>query len=98
MRLLFDFNDIPQIEEFTEFDAVPTWMQNSTGKESNADGLFLSATRAGQDPSGDYIGEWKLDGTPETYQAALQNYMEIVNQLLTAGYIKASDFKNFEWY
>lgn len=46
----------------------------------------------------DYVGYYLLDGKKETYDAAVKNFEDICEQLLTKGWVKADQFKNFVWY
>lgn len=47
---------------------------------------------------GYWIGSYNLDGTIKTYQEAVKNFEEVCEKLLTKGYCRMSDFKNFKWY
>lgn len=96
MRIIFDFNEMPQVEELTYIAATPGWRK---GHDANKqpDDLTLFVMRAGEE-QGEYIGEWDLDGTPEAWKEVKQNYMEIAEKALTKGYIRASDFKRFKWW
>lgn len=97
MRIMFDNNPIPEIEEITLFSAVPCWKPGSDTTKDAPSMFSLFAVRAGEE-RGDYIGEWIIDGTPEAYQAARNNYTGIIKQLHIFGYIAQSDFINFKWY
>ena len=96
MRIIYDFNEFPEVEEITTLSGTPGWKPGSDTNK-NPDALTLFVVRAGEE-RGDCVGEWILDGTPEAYQAAKQNYMEIVEKVLVNGFVRASDFNSFEWW
>lgn len=43
------------------------------------------------------IGEYKMDGTMDTYLKAKANFEMICEKLLTQGWCRDTDFENFEW-
>ena len=44
------------------------------------------------------FGYYKLDGTEETYLAAVKNYNSIIDKLLEKDYFEVEDLENFEMY
>lgn len=104
MRIMFFENDV---EEFMEINASPCWNPKEGETEDNPGHFFVTLCRYGwwecKDPDDkqtifEVNGEYILDGTVETYQAAVANYKKITKQLLTKGYCKADDFENFDWF
>ena len=94
MRIMFSKNSV---DEFVSIDAVPCW---EPGKgEHNPDMYSVSIGRIAPDKIDfDYVGEYKLDGEKKTFDAAVKNFEEICEQLLTKGWVRADQFENFEWY
>ena len=43
-------------------------------------------------------GEYIMDGTPETYSAALTNWNAVQKKLLEKGFCRIDDFKGVEWF
>ena len=100
MRLMFDeFN----VVEIIEAEIVPCWNGGNGSAHRNPDFLFVTLYQTGWDLKREdrefyeFTGQYRLDGTKETYQEALANWKEISEKLLVHGYCKATDFKNFEW-
>ena len=94
MRIMFGKD---RVEEFVSIDATPCW---GPGKnEHNPDMYSISIGTIMPDKIDfDYVGSYKLDGTKETYNAAVKNFESICEQLFTQGWVKADQFENFEWY
>lgn len=88
MRIMYDSCNVM---EFNSIDGVKSW---SAGKNSTKD-LPTKYTLQMDD---EYVGEYKLDGNEETFNAAVKNLEKICEQLLVKGYCKADDFENFEWF
>ena len=95
MRLMLDEFDVIEI---IEAEIVPCWNGGD-----NPDFLFVTLYSTGWDAKREdrefyeITGQYRLDGTKETYQKALANWKEISEKLLVHGYCKETDFKNFEW-
>ena len=87
------------VEEFVSIEATPCW---DRGKNVNKDIPDMYSVSLGMfaptEINFDYIGEYKLDGKKETYDAAVKNFEKICEQLLTQGWVKENQFENFEWY
>lgn len=100
MRFLLDHDEnilgLYDVITISEMYAVPTW-----ASESNAgdipNGIFVYFSNNNSDVADELEGEYNLDGTEETYQAAIANYNKICEQLLVSGYARMSDFENFIW-
>lgn len=93
MRIMFDKN---YVKEFHTIDSTPAWKTGESTKDNPSSysvGWFDFLI-----DEYDYIGEYMLDGTIETYQKAVHNFESICEKLLTKGYCRADDFENFEWY
>lgn len=92
MRIMLDSTSIIEI---TSISAVPCWdpAQNCT-----RDIPELYSISVVEDGEGNYLGTYNLDGTTKTYHAAVQNFEEVCEKLLTKGYCRLSDFNNFELY
>lgn len=108
MRILMDFemnNDaetfngirVLDIEEYEATRLTPIW---ESGSDSNdiPDDLCIELYHIGN-PTQEFAttGYYNLDGTKEVFEKALNNYNKVVNQLLTKGYAKISDFENVSW-
>lgn len=96
MRIMFGKDSV---EEFVSIDATPSWKFGKDVDKYDPDMYSVSMkifTKDGIDF--DYLGEYKLDGKKKTYEAAVKNFEEICEQLLTKGWVKADQFENFEWY
>lgn len=94
MRIMFNKNNV---EEFVSINAVPCW--GSGGDEHNPDMYSVSMGMIGPDKIDfGYVGEYKLDGKKKTFDAAVKNFEEICEQLLTKGWVRADQFENFGWY
>lgn len=95
MRIMFG-ND--SVNEFFSISATPCWRLPETTEdnpEMYAVYYFFPTCNGFE---GEYLGEYKLDGTKETYRAAVKNFHEIVKQLTVDGYVLDTQFKNFEFY
>ena len=107
MRILMDFEMNKDVETFNgirvldieEFEATrltPIW----DGSDSNdiPDDLYIDLYPI-SNPTQKFAikGYYNLDGTKEVFEKALNNYNKVVNQLLTKGYAKISDFENVSW-
>lgn len=92
MRIMLDSTSIIEV---TDISAVPCWNSDRGSTEENPE---LYSIHVLQNDLGHYFGGYNLDGTIETYHAAVKNFEEICENLLTKGYCRLSDFKNFELY
>lgn len=92
MRIMYSST---AIDEITHISAVPCWSesQGTTKECPEMYSIFVV-----EDGDSNYLGEYILDGTTETYHAAVKNFEEICENLLTKGYCRISDFKNFKLY
>lgn len=92
------FDDL-SVDEFVSINAVPAW---GSGKDVEKDDPDMYSVNMGRITPRSiefiYVGEYKLDGTKKTYEAACDNFKEICDHLLLNGWIKDEQFKNFEWY
>ena len=96
MRIIWDDD---YVEEFFSLNATKGWENSHDYKKDIPDVYSVSMDTAA--PNGfnfDYIGSYNLDGTKETYEAAVKNFKAIVHDAATNGYIYASQFENFEFY
>ena len=87
--------DEETVEEFYSINASAAWNpeEGTTPENPSCYSVFMC------DPDiKEYRGCYNLDGTIETYQAAVKNFKKICKQLLVKGYCMADDFENFEWY
>lgn len=92
MRIMFNGTDI---EEIVSIELIPAWKM---GKSTQDIPDYLGVTIISADsPDTEITGRYILDGTDETYQAAMDNYSSIAEQLLVKGYCRDSEFENFEW-
>lgn len=90
MRIMLDSTSVIEI---TSISAMPAWDGTHEISEDNPDMYSIAAVEGGE---GIFLGNYKLDGSIETYRAAVKNFEEICENLLTKGYCRISDFKNFE--
>ena len=108
MRILLDFEmnresetyngiRIADIEEIVFVNLTPVWHPNSN-IDNLPDELCVELYTA-SNPSQEFAiqGWYFLDGSDVIFNAALENYNKVVNQLLLTGYAKISDFKNINW-
>lgn len=94
MRIMYTKSEV---YEFVSIDAVPCWGPGRD--EDNPDMYSVLMGRIAPDKIDfDYVGEYKLDGEKKTFDAAVKNFEEICEQLLTKGWVRADQFENFEWY
>lgn len=96
MRIMFRKDNV---EEFVSINAVPCW---AYGKDVEKYGPDMYSVSMGittpNEIKYDYVGEYALDGKKETYDAAVNNFEKICEQLLINGWVKAEEFENFVWY
>lgn len=92
MRIMLDTTSIIEV---TNISASPCWNPSKGTTEENPEMYSVYVVCDGE---GNYFGEYNLDGTTETYHAAVKNFEKICENLLTKGYCRISDFKNFELY
>lgn len=96
MRMVFN-ND--SIEEIVYMSATPCWNETNGSTEDNPEMYSVEYMMVCPDECAmETLGEYKLDGTKKTYQAAVENFERIIKQLAIAGYVFDSDFENFEFY
>lgn len=95
MRIMYDKQNV---EEFYSIDITPIWGSNNGGAYCPDKYIVFIGGAINTDIGDDYIGEYKLDGKNETYDAAKKNFEEICEQLLTKGWVRKEQFENFEWY
>ena len=98
MRMLNDLNDVLSAEEVIYLDASYC-IDRSDGisSETNPTYFGVEVTYANQEES-DGLGEYVLDGTPETYKKALANFNSICRKAAELGYFCLSDFQNFRLF
>lgn len=87
MRIAFANDYIIEVESIT---VTPGWNADSTGKYTNPDFYIVETDEP--------IGEYKLDGSIETFHAAEENFKQVCKQLLEKGYCRIEDFTNFRLY
>lgn len=95
MRLIY--ND--SVEEIFSICAIPGWMPENGTTENNPE--LYSVSIQEPMPCGTecrYVGAYNLDGTPETYQKARENFQKILNQIGEKGYVYMTQFENFTVY
>lgn len=96
MRIMFNEDCV---DEIFGIEAIPSWHPENGGSSENPDyytvGFFRPMCK---ENSFDYVGEYELDRTIETYEKAKKNFKEICKKLLTEGYCKDTDFENFTWF
>lgn len=99
MRMLNDANKVYEVEEVESIDATYGWNEKDGSTQDNP-GLFVverfMATANGFEMVD--LGEYVLDGTPETFQKAAENFNNICLQAAEKGFFRLSDFENFELY
>ena len=96
MRMINDVNTTLEVEEILSISATPCWDPKVTD-ENNPDMFavdYFAHTTNGCELMD--LGSYKLDGTPETYQAAVKNFNSICIKAAETGYFRLSDFENFE--
>ena len=95
MRIIFDH----EVTEVWSIDATPAWNPQEGSNENNP-GIYsigvFEPTQSGAEYR--YIGEYKLDGTPETYAAARENFRQVMKQAGEKGYFYINQLENFELY
>lgn len=100
MRFMLDFDGIENIGDMDidEIVSVRSYeMFNPRHKNDTPSNIFIELYRPNDTQEMAIMGEYKLDGTKDTYNKAIANYKKVVNQLFTKGYARASDFENVEW-
>lgn len=93
MRIMFGKNTI---REIFEINATPAWKEGKSTQD-NPSIYSVGILYAGDDEY-QYAGNYKLDGTKETYEKAKENFEIVCEKLLTQGWCRDTDFENFEWY
>lgn len=88
MRIVYGTD---HVSEITDITAVRAW-KPSGGETSENPGTYSLMI------DDEYVGEYILDGTEETYRNAVRNFEGICKKLLVKGYCMDDDFDNFEWY
>ena len=94
MRIMFSKNEV---KEFVSIDATPCWGPRKNEHNPDMYSVWMGMITPNKIDF-DYVGEYKLDGRKETFDAAVKNFEEICEQLLTKGWVRADQFENFEWY
>ncbi len=107
MRVLLDFyfneesqtlngrryNDVQEIES-TEL--IPVWSpENST--HDIPDSLYVTLYAICDKEDAVISGQYILNDTQESVDAAIKNYNDVIEKLLINGYCRISDFKNVDW-
>lgn len=93
MRIM---NAKDDVEEFVGISGTPCY--KSVDSDIPCDYFVSLRAFTAEKLEFEYIGKYKLDGTRETYEAAMENFEKICEHALTKGYIRESEFKNFEWF
>lgn len=83
MRIQYDYNLIPQVEEITSIDLITC----------EVDGETMAQVAVNAVPFADY----ELDDE-FTIDDAIKNYKEVSEKLLVNGYCRTSDFTHIRWY
>ena len=83
--------DSETVAEITSIDASKCWHNNKEIDENNPDDYVVSI-------DGNFVGNYNIHGDAKLFLKARGNYQAICERLLTKGYCRASDFKNFTWY
>lgn len=94
MRMLNDINNVLSVEEVVWLDATPVWEPDKEFDADNPDYFIVSVRYTFMDED-ENIGEYALDGTPETYQKAVENFNSICLKAASAGCFRLTDFENF---
>lgn len=99
MRMINDINKILDVTEIISMDASPCWCENEGTSEENPSlfgvGVFEATVNGNEYME---LGCYNLDGTPETYRKAVENFNSICMKAAMTGYFRLSDFENFELY
>lgn len=93
MRIMFGEDTV---REIWEINSTPAWKEGESTQD-NPSMYSVEILYAG-DNEYQYVGEYRLDGTKETYEKAKLNFKSICEKLLTQGWCRDIDFVNFEWY
>ena len=88
MRLLLN----NRIVEIFSMKAIPTWKDSLASPEYYTVEIMV-AERDGFKSV--YLGDYNLDGTKETYNAAMQNFKDVLNHMTIHGYVEVGMFENF---
>lgn len=98
MRIMFHRD---YVIEIFGIEATPSWHPENGGNRENPDKYTVGFSRPvpmSKENTFEYVGEYVLDGTIETYEEAKKNFKEICKKLLTKGYCRDIDFENFTWF
>lgn len=107
MRVLLDFyfneesetlngiryNDVQEIES-TEL--IPVWSPESSTHDI-PDFLYVHLYAICDKEDAVISGQYILNDTQESVDAAIKNYNDVIEKLLINGYCRISDFKNVDW-
>ena len=93
MRIMYDFDDCTDVEEYKIFTLEESWDGKNPELPHELTLIMCDNFKDDNYWAGEYI-----INTQEDFDNAKKNWKEISEQLLTKGYCRASDFKNFEWY
>ena len=96
MRILMDFVEEKKYDFYDVIEIEETSLILQ-GNESPYE-LFIDLFRIGKGVDFAISGQYKLDGTLDTYNKAITDYNNAVEKLFTKGYAKISDFGNVEWF
>ena len=91
MKVVFKYTEAginyKTIQEFKGIDLC---------KATNGEEVDLFLCLYGDDTEDCTFGCYNLDGTEETYLAAIRNYNSIIDKLLEKDYFEVEDLENFE--
>ena len=86
------------VEEVVSLDATSGWEHGADTNDTPT--MYSVSIRMFMADKLDfmYVGEYILDGTKETYEAAVKNFTAIVKHATEKGWFSAEMFENFEWW
>lgn len=96
MRMVND----DMVDEILWINAIPAWLTAAGESEENP-GIYavqVGTYTVAEGFISQQIGEYKLDGTVETFNEAKKNYKMIVDQIAKEGWFSLDQFENFEVY
>lgn len=96
MRMVNDINDTLDVVEAISLNATPVWKPGHSTDE--APDFFMVCVHYAWGDDEMELGEYKMDGTMETYKKAIADFNRICLKAAKEGYFCLSDFQNCEIY
>lgn len=96
MRMINDVNEILEVYEVVNLAATPCG-RSDWSEDGVPDWFMLTVQYAEQEDDTEF-GEYKMDGTMETYKKAIADFNRICLKAAKEGYFCLSDFQNCEIY